>query len=327
MTTDAKAFDAKPARAARVRLTATAADLPAEVAAALASPAEGSAGFIDADGTRWATLTWGPPQDPPILLLHGVTSNARIWWRVGPALAAAGYRVVAIDLPGHGQTQAWRGRHRFPETAADVAGFIRAAGLDQADLAVIGHSWGAMVAAHLPGVGLRPRVLVLLDPPALTVAQFEVYVQDPAEQPYPTFDEATAAMRAANPTWVDGDVIAKARGLTEFTPEAVLAVLLENGDWDAGRSGASEALARGVPVWVIRGEWEAGCLIPDALVPKLESELGREHVITIRDAPHSPQRTHPEATLVALLRALAAQSASSIEDPTGTMKSVGSESR
>jgi hypothetical protein len=39
-------------------------------------------------------------------------------------------------------------------------------------------------------------------------------------------------------------------------------------------------------------------------VPKLEAALGRDHVITIREAPHSPQRTHPEATLVALLRAL-----------------------
>ena len=112
-------------------------------------------------------------------------------------------------------------------------------------------------------------------------------------------------MRAANPTWSEGDVAAKARGLTEFDPDAVLGALLENGDWDAGIAGASEAIDLGVPVWVVRGEWDSGCLIPDGLVPKLEAVLGREHLITIRGAPHSPQRTHPEATLVALLRALA----------------------
>jgi pimeloyl-ACP methyl ester carboxylesterase len=111
-------------------------------------------------------------------------------------------------------------------------------------------------------------------------------------------------MRAANPTWTEGDIVAKARGLTEFLPDAVLAILLENGDWDAALAGAKLAQAAGVPVWVIRGEWEAGCLIPDALVPVLVRQLGRERVITIRDAPHSPQRTHPEATVVALLRAL-----------------------
>jgi pimeloyl-ACP methyl ester carboxylesterase len=287
-----------------MKLTATAADLPASVVAALVSPTAGVPGWVEADGTRWAAISWGAAEDPPVLLLHGVTSNAGIWWRVAPALAAAGRHVIAVDMAGHGRTQAWRGRHRFAETAEDVAGFIRAAGLDRPDLAVVGHSWGAMVAAHLPGSGLRPRVLVLLDPPGLTVAQFEVFVQDPTERRYATFDEAAATMRATNPTWTEGDIAAKAQGLTEFNPDAVRAVLLENGDWDAGMAGAREAQAEGVPVWIIRGEWETGCLIPDTLVPKLQATLGRDHVITIRGAPHSPQRTHPEATLVALLRAL-----------------------
>jgi pimeloyl-ACP methyl ester carboxylesterase len=161
-----------------------------------------------------------------------------------------------------------------------------------------------MVSAQLPGAGMRPRVIVLLDPPGLTAAQFELFVQDPTEQRYATFDEAAIAMRKANPTWSEGDIAAKAQSLTEFNPEAVLAVLLENGDWDAAMSGARDSVAAGVPVWIIRGEWDTGCFVPDALVPKLEAVVGRDHVITIREAPHSPQRTHPEAMLVALLRAL-----------------------
>jgi pimeloyl-ACP methyl ester carboxylesterase len=288
-----------------MKLSATAADLPPAVAAALASPGDGTPGSVESGGTRWAIRSWGAPGEPPVVLLHGVTSNAGIWWRIAPALAASGRHVVAADMPGHGRTQAWHGRHRFAETAADVAAFVRAAGLGRPDLAVIGHSWGAMVAAQLPAAGLVPRVLVLLDPPALTVAQFEVFVRDPAEQPYATVEEAAAAMRKANPTWTDGDVAAKAQSLTEFNPDAVLAILLENGDWDAAMSGAKLALDAGVPVWVIRGEWDTGCLIPDALVPVLARQLGRDRVITISQAPHSPQRTHPEATLVAMLRALA----------------------
>lgn len=287
-----------------MKLTATAADLPPAVAAALASPGESRPGWVEAGGTRWATMSWGDTGDPPIVLLHGVTSNAGTWWRVAPALAAAGHHVTAVDMPGHGRTQGWRGRHRFAETAADVVGFIRAAGLDQPDLAVIGHSWGAMVAARLPAAGLKPKVLVLLDPPGLTVAQFEAFVRDPTERPYATVEEAAAAMRKANPGWSDGDVAAKARALTEFNPEAVLAIVLENGDWDAALGGARLAADASVPVWVVRGEWDTGCLIPDALVPVLERQLGREHVITIRGAPHSPQRTHPEATVLAILRAV-----------------------
>jgi pimeloyl-ACP methyl ester carboxylesterase len=253
---------------------------------------------------RWATLSWGRPTDPPLLLIHGVTSNRRIWWRVGPALAAAGRRVIAMDLPGHGQTGAWRGRHRFAETAEDVATFIRAAGLDEPDLSVLGHSWGAMVTAHLPGAGIRPAALVLLDPPAMTVEQLRASTLDPTERRYATVDAAAAVVSAANPTWSHGDVQAKAEALTEFDVDAVLAILVQNGPFDAGMAALLDQGATGIPVWLIRGEWATGGLIPDDSVPTLEAQLGKDHVITIPGAPHSPQRTHPEATVLAILRGL-----------------------
>ena len=86
-----------------------------------------------------------------------MTASAAIWWRVGPALAATGRRVVAVDLPGHGRTGHWTGRQRFRETAADLAAFDpRRPGSTEPTLQVIGHSWGAMVAAALPVAGLRP---------------------------------------------------------------------------------------------------------------------------------------------------------------------------
>ena len=91
--------------AASATLSATSADLPPAVAAALAAPAPGASDSMDAGGTTWPTLTWGRPTDPPLLLVHGVTSNAGIWWRVGPALAASGRHVVAVDMPGHGRSK------------------------------------------------------------------------------------------------------------------------------------------------------------------------------------------------------------------------------
>jgi pimeloyl-ACP methyl ester carboxylesterase len=284
-------------------LRATAADLPDPVADALAKPTPGSAGSIDAAGAAWGMRQWGESTRRPVLLVHGVTSDAGIWWRIAPALAAGGYRVMAVDMPGHGRT-AWRGRHRFVDSAGDLAAFVGAADLHQPDLAVIGHSWGAMVAAHLPAAGIRPRVLVLIDPPRLTVAQFELMTREPTERPYETVAEATAAVRATNPGWQDGDVEAKARALTEFSAEAVLAVLLENGDWDAGMAALRDRAAAGMPVWLIRGEWHTGGFIPEDAVPAIQAQLGPERVITIAGGPHSPQRTHPEATLVAILRAL-----------------------
>lgn len=297
------------ARKHTLLITATASDLPRAVARALAptrlvDAPPGELGVVRVGGVEWATRTWGPPGGPPLLLVHGVTSDAGTFWRIGPALAAAGRRVVAVDLPGHGATANWRGRHRFGETAAELVSFIHAAGLEPSALAVLGHSWGGMVAAALPAAGIRPNTLILLDPPYLTLPRLRAMTEAATEQPYPTLADARAVIRAENPLWSDGDVDAKALGLTRFNPEGVLAVLLENGAWDAGLAGLANPAAAGVPAWYIRGEWHSGGLIPDSSVRKLAARVGADHVLTIAGAPHSPQRTHPEATVLAILRAL-----------------------
>jgi len=84
-------------------------------------------------------------------------------------------------------------------------------------------------------------------------------------------------------------------------------VLLRNGNWDSGIAALRDPKATGVDTWLIRGEWATGGFIPDSKVPAIERQLGAGHVITIAGGPHSPQRTHPEATLLAILRALEAR--------------------
>ncbi|HET7181036.1 MAG TPA: alpha/beta fold hydrolase, partial [Candidatus Limnocylindrales bacterium] len=208
-----------------MRLSATTADLPPTVADALAAPGPGDRGEVDADGLRWPTLSWGgrrvDPMRPPVLLVHGVTSNAGIWWRIAPAIAAAGRHVVAVDMPGHGRTAPAARSHLFLDTAKELAAFVRAAGLDIPELAVVGHSWGGMVTAHLPAAGLTPRTLILLDPPSLTLERLRALTESPTERDYATLEDSTTAVRAANPTWSDGDVSAKAQALTEFNPQLV----------------------------------------------------------------------------------------------------------
>ena len=141
--------------------------LPATVAAALDAAAAPRRSIVPAAGIPYAVHAWGASHAPPVLLVHGIAASAGTWWRVAPAIAAAGYRVLAIDQPGHGETGHWSGHHRFRDNARDLAEFIDAAGLGPAALAVVGHSWGAMTVAALPGVGARPERLVLLDPPVV----------------------------------------------------------------------------------------------------------------------------------------------------------------
>src|SRR5206468_11563694 len=108
-----------------------------------------------AAGIPFAIRAWGDRAAAPILLIHGVTASSRIWWRLGPALAAGlGCRVVAVDQAGHGLTRRWTGHHRFADNAADLVAFATAAELARPDLRVVGHSWGGMTAAALPAAGL-----------------------------------------------------------------------------------------------------------------------------------------------------------------------------
>src|SRR3954449_1151560 len=96
--------------------------LPPAVEAAPASAPDAVDGVerstTSAAGIPFSSLAWGDPDDRPLILIHGVTASATIWWRIGPALAASGRRVVAVDLPGHGVTGHWVGHHRFRDNAA-----------------------------------------------------------------------------------------------------------------------------------------------------------------------------------------------------------------
>ena len=286
-------------------MTATGPELPASVVAVLESvtPDQGSRSTVVAAGIPFSSLTWGPADGRPLVLIHGVTASARIWWRVGPALAATGRRVVAVDLPGHGLTGNWRGHYRFRDNALDVAAWIREAGLATADLQVVGHSWGAMTAAALPRAGIRPSTLVLLDPPAMPHARIS---QLASVQPEPERDlaAAIATVANANPGWSPGDVEAAAEAQVQFDAEAARSVVLESGDWDGGLADLADPSSAGIPTWIIRADPAAGGYLPDERLPAFEAIVGASHVVTMTGAPHAPQRTHAAETLRALLVAL-----------------------
>jgi pimeloyl-ACP methyl ester carboxylesterase len=278
--------------------------LSGPVAHALSAPTLGDRITVEAAGIPWSGLVWGEEAMRPLLLIHGVTSSAATWWRVGPAFAAAGHRVTAVDQAGHGRTGHWAGHHRFRDNARDLAAFAHAAGLARDDLQVVGHSWGAVSAAAFPAVGLRPATLVLLDPPVLPYERIALEASDPTQQPFATLDEAIASIRASEPTWDDGDVRAKAEAVVALDFDAARAVLLENGDWDGGLGHLREPAAAGVDTWLIRGDPATGGYVDDEAADTFSQLIGADHVITIAAAPHSPQRTHPAETTAAILRAL-----------------------
>src|SRR5579862_1085571 len=105
--------------------------------------------FVDLPTGRFHYLSWGEGKTtlPGALLLHGITSNAKSWIRVGPALADR-YRVYAIDMRGHGDSvKSPAGTYSLRQVADDAAALMEA--LDLQNPLLMGHSWGGATAMML----------------------------------------------------------------------------------------------------------------------------------------------------------------------------------
>jgi pimeloyl-ACP methyl ester carboxylesterase len=103
--------------------------------------------FIATNGIRMAVYEQG--EGPAVIFLHGFPEIAFSWRFQLPALAAAGFRTIAVDQRGYGQTSVpteVRDYH-IDELLADIEGLLDALELDRA--VFVGHDWGAMVLWHL----------------------------------------------------------------------------------------------------------------------------------------------------------------------------------
>jgi len=85
----------------------------------------------------------------PVVLLHGFPDTSFLWRHQIPALVSAGFRVVAPDLRGRGQSDKPERveDYRLSAIMKDVAGIMDALGIERAH--VVGHDWGAPVAWFL----------------------------------------------------------------------------------------------------------------------------------------------------------------------------------
>lgn len=99
---------------------------------------------VRADG--WDLRYRAAGQGPTLVLVHGLGCSADYWVKNGPWLAAAGYRVLAPDLPGFGRTDGPRGL-TIPQQAYAVSVFADAMGLGPA--VYLGHSLSCQTVLEL----------------------------------------------------------------------------------------------------------------------------------------------------------------------------------
>ncbi|MGH8901179.1 MAG: alpha/beta fold hydrolase [Egibacteraceae bacterium] len=131
---------------------------------------------IEVNGLSFHVLDEG--QGPAVLLLHGFPDSSNLWRHQLPALAQAGYRVIAPDLRGFGESDRPEEveAYALPLLVGDVVGILDALGVERAT--VVGHDWGAALGWTLAAM-VADRVERLV---ALTVGHPNGFFADPFGQ-------------------------------------------------------------------------------------------------------------------------------------------------
>jgi pimeloyl-ACP methyl ester carboxylesterase len=116
------------------------ADRRERIPAAQAAPAKGQ--LIDAGDTRIFVQQLGPTEGPPVLFVHGTGAWSELWHPTLMRTAAAGFRVIAIDLPPFGFSE-HAPQLSYAKTAQGmrIVKVLETLGIDR--VVLVGHSFGA----------------------------------------------------------------------------------------------------------------------------------------------------------------------------------------
>ena len=114
--------------------------------------------FVNVNGWRMHYIDEGPPNAPPVLLLHGNPTWGYLWRDTIPPLLAAGYRVIEPDQIGFGLSEHPHsaGAHSLDNHAANLVAL-----LDQLDLNgvfFVCHDWGGPTGLMRANVEIRLEI-------------------------------------------------------------------------------------------------------------------------------------------------------------------------
>ncbi|HET7722546.1 MAG TPA: alpha/beta fold hydrolase, partial [Acidimicrobiales bacterium] len=104
---------------------------------------------VDTGDVELHVLEAGTPGHPVVLLSHGFPELGYSWRHQLPALAEAGYHVLAPDQRGYGRSSCPEAVEAYGirQLTGDLVALLDDIGADQG--VVVGHDWGSMVASHL----------------------------------------------------------------------------------------------------------------------------------------------------------------------------------
>lgn len=255
---------------------------------------------------RLARHVDGPPDAPALVLLHAIATHSGLWLpQLGPW--SARWRVVRIDLPGHGASAPPAGASTLADYAAQVRDVLDELEIERA--AFVGLSLGGMVAqAFALAFPRRVTALVL----AHTSARTDVAVRELWERRLAQFEQFglaaqvtstlerwfTRAFAAASPStleWIAGQIRATA---PEGYAVAIRAI--------QGLDHLDQLGEIAVPTLVLAGEGDTA--VPPAAASALAASIPGAQLVVLPDAAHLGNVQQPMAFAEAVASFLVATS-------------------
>lgn len=245
------------------------------------------------------SLSWNAERTdlPGVLLLHGLTSSAWTWSRVGERLSAS-YRVYALDLRGHGESlKSGTGAYGHPQVAEDVVDFMEAVTLERPIL--IGASWGGTIAVVLAsGSGMRRPVPafshVILEDPALGMQQdSEEATRARIEGITQPTDALRIELATNHPYLTEEQIERRIAAFRDVAPEAIRSI---NDQWVETGELVPLLAYIPAPTLLMRADAMLGSTLDDMLWKQAQQYLPAQgKAIEIKRANHSIHMSQFEA--------------------------------
>jgi pimeloyl-ACP methyl ester carboxylesterase len=229
---------------------------------------------------------------PPVVVAHGITDNGLCWTRLAQAIEQE-FDVIMPDARGHGRSDAPQEGYTYEDMAADLAGLVRALGLEKPGL--IGHSMGASTvattAANYPDLA---HCAVLEDPPWRSdilfgaeeqrAAMMEQWRANILELQSLSREEVIAHCQAENPRWSEVECGPWADSTLQSNPNLFKLLSTPPPAWqDTVRRIAC-------PVLLITADPDMGAIITPEIAQEATRTWREGKVVHIPGAGHSIRR-------------------------------------
>jgi pimeloyl-ACP methyl ester carboxylesterase len=236
---------------------------------------------------EWPSVGRPANEVPVAFLVHGITGWWKTWWRVGPALADDGWRVLAVDQRAHGHSPEG-GVATIDDLAADLELAIERHATTPIDL-LVGHSLGAVVSQRL--AWRRPDIagrLVLEDPPGIVReddTEFTERLRAEAAAARDRPDDEVRRELDEHPSWLEEDARQNTEGRALCREDVIVASIRRGRGFEV----ADLAAEIRIPTRYILASLD-GSVMPAEPRRRLEANLPAGSDIVVLDGGHTLHR-------------------------------------